>query len=177
MKMIWGINRQWKKFYKLLQLARSAELFEPVVSEVVVCEFIEHCRKGLNGVVYSEEEIDDFFRAVEPVLNFENIRRIGIGKELWVHIKDLQKPIEEYLYNLFYENTGERKDHLINLLTDEGKKISETDIGDIHVMYAAIEHNCDIIITDNKKHFPKRLGKIEIIRPRGYYEYLVGESM
>lgn len=68
--------------YKLIQLARSAELFEPVISEVVVCEFIEHCRKGLKGVDYSENEIDAFFRAVTPVLDFENIRRIGIGKEL-----------------------------------------------------------------------------------------------
>ncbi|EHQ91657.1 hypothetical protein [Desulfosporosinus youngiae] len=43
--------------YKLIQLARSAEFFEPVISEVVVCEFIEHCRKGLKGVVYSESEM------------------------------------------------------------------------------------------------------------------------
>ena len=34
--------------YKIIQLARSAEFFKPIISEVVVCEFIEHCRKGLK---------------------------------------------------------------------------------------------------------------------------------
>ncbi|GAB6172985.1 hypothetical protein JCM15765_24630 [Paradesulfitobacterium aromaticivorans] len=70
--------------YKIIQLARSAEFFKPIISEVVVCEFIEHCRKGLKKITYSEEEIDAFFTAVKPVLDFDNIKRIGIGKELWV---------------------------------------------------------------------------------------------
>ncbi|KLU62657.1 hypothetical protein CEB3_c09690 [Peptococcaceae bacterium CEB3] len=37
--------------YKLIQLARSSELFEPIITEVVVCEFIENCRKGMNGLI------------------------------------------------------------------------------------------------------------------------------
>lgn len=159
--------------YKLIQLARSAEMFEPVISEVVVCEFIEHCRKGLKGIVYSESEIDAFITAVTPVLDFENIRRIGIGKELWIDMTQSQRPIGEYLYNLFYSKTGKRKDDLIKLLDDEGKRLVDIDHGDIHVMYGAIEHNCDVILTSNTDDFPSRLGKIEIIRPRAYYEYMV----
>ena len=83
-----------------------------------------------------------------------------------------QRPIGEYLYNLFYSNTGKRKDDLIKLLDDEGKRLADIDHGDIHVMYGAIEHNCDIILTSNTDDFPSRLDKIEIIRPRAYYEYM-----
>jgi len=44
-------------------------------------------------------------------------------------------------------------------------------------MYGAIEHNCDIILTSNTDDFPSRLGKIEIIRPRAFYEYMVEERI
>jgi len=159
--------------YRIIQLARSSELFEPVISEVVVCEFIEHCRKGMRGIVYSEDDIDDFFTAVKPVLDTENIRRIGIGKELWVDMTKSQRPIGDYLYNLFYSITGRKRDDLLVCLDEEDKKLAAIDSGDIHVMFAAIEHDCDIILTANKDDFPTRLGKIEIIRPQAYYEYLV----
>lgn len=159
--------------YKIIQLARSAEFFKPIISEVVVCEFIEHCRKGLKKITYSEEEIDAFFTAVKPVLDFDNIKKIGIGKELWVDMCKSQRPIGEFLYNLFYSKTGRKRDDLLRLLDAEGKRLADIDHGDIHVMYAAIEHNCNIILTANADDFPRRLGDIEIISPRGYYEYLI----
>ncbi len=162
--------------YNLIQLARSAELFEPIISEVVVCEFIEHCRKGLKKIVYSEEEIDAFFTAVKPVLDFDNIRRIGIGKELWVDMCQSQRPIGVYLHNLFYIKTNKNRVDLLKYLEDEGKKLADIDHGDIHVMYAAIEHNCNILLTANTDDFPTKLGNIEIIRPGAYYEYLLREK-
>ncbi|EHQ91656.1 hypothetical protein [Desulfosporosinus youngiae] len=88
-----------------------------------------------------------------------------------------QRPINEYLYNLFYSKTGKRNDDLVRLLGDEGKRLADIDHGDIHVMYAAIELNCDIILTSNTDDFPSRLGKIEILRPWAFYEYMVEERI
>ena len=69
-----GIN------YKLLKLAQIPTLFEPVITEVVVCEFIANCRKGMRGTIHSEKEIDLFFEGLSPLLNFENIERIQVGR-------------------------------------------------------------------------------------------------
>ncbi|WP_407307121.1 hypothetical protein [Desulfosporosinus sp. SB140] len=69
-----------------------------------------------------------------------------------------------------------KRDDLVKFLDAEDKKLADIDHGDIHVMYAALEHNCNIILTANVDDFPKRLGNIEIIRTRGYYEYLVEKN-
>lgn len=72
-------------------------LFEPVITEVVVCEFIEHCRKGLKGVVYTEEDIDLFFNCIEPVLDFENIKRNPV-------IEQYSQFVGIMIHNILYEN-------------------------------------------------------------------------
>ncbi|MHB8124582.1 MAG: hypothetical protein ACYDEJ_02885 [Desulfitobacteriaceae bacterium] len=53
-------------------------------------------------------------------------------------------------------------------LDNEGKKLKDIDPCDIHVMFGALEHDCNILLTSNVDDFPKTFGKVEVIRPRTY---------
>lgn len=161
---------------KLLQLGRSGLIYEPVIGEVVVCEFIEHCRKGMRGRTFSEEEIDDFFRMVAPMLDFENIKRIRIGKELWIDVTRLKMPVQQCLYDMFYTDLGVRKSELLLELEQYGKNLEDVDLGDLHVMYSALQYDCNVIVTTNTDDFPKVLGEIEVFKP-GYYYDLVTKNL
>ena len=165
-----GIN------YKLLEFANNPQFFDAVISDVVICEFIEHCRKGLKKVKYTENEIDLFFEGLYPLLDSANIKRIDIGKEMWVNLIKSKQPIEQYLHDLFYEKTGFIKQELLTSIEHEGKKLENIDHGDLHVMYGAIQYDCNIIVTRNTDDFPKLLGKIEIIKPGTYLNHLIGPS-
>ena len=158
--------------YKLLQLAQIPTLFEPVITEVVVCEFIANCRKGIRGITYSEKEIDLFFEAFTPLLDFGNIKRIQVGRQLWIDVTKAKQPIGQFLYHLFQLRTGQRKEELLKALADEDKRLENIDPSDIHVMFGALEHNCNILLTANADDFPKTFGNVEVVRPRAYYEYL-----
>lgn len=46
---------------------------------------------------------------------------------------------------------------------------------DIHVMFGALEHDCNILLTANVDDFPKTFGNVEVVRPRAYYEYLTAK--
>ena len=161
-----GIN------YKLLELAQIPTLFEPVITEVVVCEFIANCRRGMRGAIYSEEEINLFFEGFAPLLNFENIKRIQVGRQLWIDVTKTKQPIGQFLYDLFQLRTGKRKEELLTTLKNEGKRLKDIDPCDIHVMFGALEHDCNILLTANVDDFPKVFGDVEVVRPGAYYEYL-----
>ena len=164
-----GIN------YKLLELAQIPTLFEPVITEVVICEFIANCRRGMRGTIYSEKEIDQFFEGFSPLLNFENIERIQVGRQLWVDVTKSNQPIGHFLYHLFQLRTGQTKEELLITLDNEGKKLKDIDPCDIHVMFGALEHDCNILLTANVDDFPKVFGNVEVVRPRAYYEYLTNQ--
>lgn len=166
-----GVNR------KLLTLARTGLFFEAIISETVIIEFIINCRRGIGKKnklrVYTEDEIDRFFATVEPLLSHENIVRVGIGKDMYRDAYlNQQIPVQQYLYALFYEKTGEKKDQLLQGLDEYGKDVSKVDPGDLHIMYAAIEHDCNVIVTHNTDDFPKVLGAIEVFRPGIYYDFI-----
>ena len=126
----------------------------------------------MRGTIYSEEEIDLFFEAFAPILNFENIERIQIGRQLWIDVTKSKQPIEHFLYQLFQLLTGRRKEELLIALDNEGKKLQDIDPCDIHIMFGALEHDCNILLTANVDDFPKTFGKVEVIRPGAYYKYL-----
>ena len=101
----------------------------------------------MRGITYTEEEIDLFFEAFTPLLDFENIKRIQIGRELWIDVTKTKQPIEQFLYQLFKLRTGQRKKELLTALANEGKRVEDIDPCDIHVMFGALEHNCNILLT------------------------------
>jgi len=95
-----------------------------------------------------------------------------IGRQLWVDVTKSKQPIGHFLYHLFQLRTGQRKEELLVALDHEGKKLKDIDPCDIHVMFGALEHDCNILLTANVDDFPKTFGKVEVVRPGAYYEYL-----
>ena len=86
-----------------------------------------------------------------------------------------KQPIGHFLYHLFQLRTGQRKEELLITLDNEGKKLKDIDPCDIHVMFGALEHDCNILLTANVDDFPKVFGNVEVVRPRAYYEYLTNK--
>ena len=106
-----GVNR------KLLQLARTQTAFKPVISEVVIVEFLAKCRSGLTKkkIIIPEDVIDRFFYVLAPMLDHENIERVAIGREIYVdYLTYYKASIQEFLYdfketltnkiNIFFHN-------------------------------------------------------------------------
>ena len=60
--------------------------------------------------------------------------------------------------------------------TGFGKKVEDTDPGDIHVMLAAVQHNCDLLATYNVDDFPTVFCGVEVVRPDRYYDYLMSTT-
>ncbi len=108
-------------------------------------------------------------------MDFENIKRVRLGKEIWLNLAESNLPVQEYLYQKFYEDTGVRKKELLHRLAEYGINVDKLDPGDLHVMYGAIEYDCNIIITANTDDFPKRIGRIDVVKPGVYYDLMINE--
>ena len=165
-----GVNR------KLLQLARTQTAFQPVISEVVIVEFLAKCRSGLSKkkIIIPEDVIDRFFYVLAPILDHENIKRVSIGREIYVdYLTYYKASIQEFFYDMFIKRKGWVRPELLEAITETGKKVENTDPGDIHVMFAAVEHNCDLLATYNVDDFPNMFCGVEVVRPDRYYDYLM----
>ncbi|MHB8124869.1 MAG: hypothetical protein ACYDEJ_04360 [Desulfitobacteriaceae bacterium] len=118
--------------------------------------------------------IDRFFHVLTPMLDDENIKKVAIGREMWVdYLIHYKAPVQEFLYDLFIKTKGTVRSELLRALTEAGKKVENTDPGDIHVMFAALEHNCNLLATYNTDDFPKVFCGVEVVRPDLYYDYLM----
>lgn len=53
--------------------------------------------------------------------------------------------------------------------------MKDIDPCDIHVIFGALEHDCNILLTANVDDFPMVFGNVEVVRPRAYYEYLTNK--
>lgn len=56
---------------------------------------------------------------------------------------------------MFIKTKGTVRPDLLIALTEAGKKVENIDPADIHVMFAALEHNCYLLATYNTDDFPK----------------------
>ncbi|MCB8817592.1 hypothetical protein [Desulfosporosinus shakirovi] len=80
------------------------------------------------------------------MLEHENIERVAIGREIYVdYLTYYKASIQEFFYDMFIKKKGWVRPDLLAAITETGKKIENTDPGDIHVMFAAVEHNCDLL--------------------------------
>ncbi len=155
--------------FKLLTLGLY-KVYEPIISEVVVAEFINKCRVGMTrkNITFTDEQIDMFLEAISPMLSSENIKKVGIGRGFMLNPQSYQEPLNHLLYNL----TNRTREELIDTVYEKtSKRImpSQVDLDDLHVMVAAIENKCDYIVTMNVKDFPNEIGSIKVVRPEMIY--------
>jgi len=154
---------------KIIKLARAETFFIPVISEVIVAEFIAICRRGFKDRSFTEDEIDEFFEGLTPLLNYDSIEKVSIGKKFMANPVNQRRPINEVLYEL----THKKYEHLIYSSPISNKLQENIDHEDLHVMVAAIEQDCDVIVTQNVKDFPQPLGKISVMKHGEFYDKII----
>ncbi len=143
---------------KLLDLAARGGPLRGVTSDVVLLEMYRHAVMGdLRGVVFAPEDVWDFVRAHEPLLE---ISQSPIGRSLPDRTDLHNLPITEIVYHL----TGQTREELLNDL--EGKTtLRDFDDLDLHVVAAAYHGDADAICTSDETFFTSSLGTIELCRP------------
>lgn len=149
---------------QLLKLGLQ-KVYEPVITEVLIAEFMNKCRAGMgknNRFKYTEKEIDSFLESLYPMLSVENIRKVSIGRGFMLDPRAYRMPLHEVLYEL----TNRTRDDLLDTIWQKTRVMpSQVDLDDLHVMVGALETDRDAIITRNLKDFPNSLGRIQIMTP------------
>ncbi|UOF89524.1 PIN domain-containing protein [Fodinisporobacter ferrooxydans] len=157
-----GLNRQ------LLFLARGSMYYQPVISKVCLFEMYNVAlTRGLQGVTYSIEDLDDFMEdVVYPLLEEHNVVNSRVGRYSFVSRLHANRPTGEVLVEL----TGRTHEEAITIIKSQGmnQPLTTYDPDDLHVWLAAIDENCDYIVTSNTHRFPEQIGRIRRIHPREF---------
>ncbi|HEU4965167.1 MAG TPA: PIN domain-containing protein [Bacilli bacterium] len=147
--------------HRLIELGRR-NVFEPVTTDVIMAEFVAKCRQGMTkkNITFSEEQIQRFVDALRPMLTIKNMKKVSIGRDYIPTPEGYKLPLNELLFQI----TGRSREDLLEVVWAHGKIMpSKADLRDLHVIVAAIEQDCDYIVTNNTKDFPKQIGKIRVI--------------
>lgn len=157
-----GLNRH------LLRLARASVYYKPVISKVCLLEMYNVAiNRGLQGVTYTPEELDDFMdHIVYPLLDEQNAVNSRVGRYSFLSRLHANRPIGEVLVEL----TGRTHEEATKIIETHGMEepLGKYDPDDMHVWLAAIDERCDYIITSNKNRFPEKIGLIRRIHPREF---------
>ena len=156
---------------KLLLLARIG-VVEPVISDEIVAEWVRNCRLGLGRgramVKLTEADIDAFCDLLEPLLSPEMIARVRVGRAaspLYPIRHEGGLTIVQVPTGLARSATG-----MLDIST-----LGLKDIGDFHVVEAALRFACDFICTANTRDLADglRIGQhLEVAVPERLYRLL-----
>lgn len=131
---------------KLLKLG-ATPLYKPLISQTVIAEFIHKaCCDGFgkrNKRIYSPEEISSFLYAFSEILDpnqsllinqtYKFVSTFPGDTPLWVVISKFA--------NVWPD--------MKNLSAKLKTTLQETDLGDFHIMLAAVQANPDIVVSSN----------------------------
>lgn len=148
---------------KLLRLGLLG-LFDIIVTEEIVAEWVRNCRKGLgkgrSKISFSEEDLDAFCEALEPMLSEEMVARVRIGRAA-----SPLYPIR-HVAGLKIIQLPQGQPAAVSRMLDD-VTFALKDVGDFHVVEAALRYQCDYLCTRNTKDFTEglRFGTVEVISP------------
>lgn len=167
-----GINR------KILQAARFPHFFEPVFSKVCLFEFVRNAAEGLGKgekrVVYSADDIEEFFQAfLNPIFEFYEKLPVNsvLGRYSVETIIRENLPIGEVLIELSECDHDTAKN--IAEKQEMTEPLAKFDQDDFHVWVTAIREDCNLILTSNHRRFPYEIGEIKRIHPEHFYANLL----
>ena len=151
-------------------------LFEPIVTEEIVAEWVRNCRAGLGDgrtkVEFTEAQLDAFCESLAPMFSPETVARVCVGRA------------ESPLYPVRLEGDVRMIQMPIGTPGGESRMLDATtiaikDIGDVHVVEAALRYGCAYLCTSNAKDFPEGLsiaGRVEVVRPQRLLRLLAGPT-
>lgn len=163
-----GINR------KILQAARFPLLYHPVVSRVCLFEFVRHASdgigKGSSRVKYDHWEIESFLSDfINPLLEYYLQLPVNsiVGRYSIETIIRENLPLGDVLAEL--SGCSNEMAKQIAASQELREPLHRFDQNDFHVWVTAIKEECNVIVSSNTSRFPSRIGNIERIHPKQFY--------
>jgi predicted nucleic acid-binding protein len=161
---------------RLLRLA-SLGIFRPVITSEILAEVDRNCRAGIAGRIISDAEIQAFHQAIGPLLEQENLASNPIGRAASEHAPlvnvDNRAIIQPHPGDSGHPRGEKKRTEVIN-----GSHALMKDMGDAHVLAAAIRHRCDYICTGNTADFPDgfEMAGLRVISSGGLLELLLSKG-
>lgn len=152
-----------------LLLLGASPLYRPVISQAVVAEFIHKaCVDGIGKGprIYTAEEVGLFLDLLSGIVepdtsvqirqSYRYVSTLPLDTPLWVPVSKL---VDSWPEN----------DALVNVL---GGPIKETDLGDLHLVLAAVQTHPDIVVTSNQKHVKFLEPFCRVMTPSEFLAYI-----
>ncbi|MEM5018640.1 PIN domain-containing protein [Metabacillus indicus] len=165
-----GVNRQ------LLKVARLG-IYQPVISNVCLLEFVRNASKGLGSKTYKKEfdweTIDSFLNLfVFPALQGQEVTNSVVSRSSYDIIKMITKNASISIGEALLEISACSDEQAQAIAQQHSMQLplEQFDIHDFHVWATAIETKCHYIVTRNTKRFPERIGSIIRIDPLDFIE-------
>lgn len=133
---------------RLLKLG-TTPLFIPIIAQSVIAEFIHKAcsdgiGKGSGKRIYSHEDISVFLDAFSLIIDPKNAVRI---RQTYKYVTTFPGDTPLWVVLSKFADFWPIGENLSKKLT---KPIQETDLGDFHLILAAIESNPDVVVSSNK---------------------------
>jgi hypothetical protein len=140
----------------LLDFARIGSI-TGVVTQEVIGEWVRKCRLGIGSRHYNDQDIAEFCELLDPLLAAEMLLRVDIGRAM-----SPLHPITKAAGVTIVQAQPNTRSSMI-----EDRVFGLKDIGDLHVVRAALQESCDYLCSYNGNDLPDglRIGKLEVIRP------------
>lgn len=137
---------------RLLSLA-SLGIFRPVITSEVLAEAERHCREGIGGRVITDVEIGALRDAIFPLLEHLKLASSPFGRAASEHAP-LVNVDNRIVLQPHPGGTGHPRGRQKRTETVDDNQAFVRDMGDAHVLAAAIRHRCDYVCTGNTRDFP-----------------------
>lgn len=126
---------------RLLGLAAMGGPLRGLTSDVVLLEFFRHATGGTLGQVFEPEDVWDYVRAHEPLLEVE---LAPIGRRLPERTDLHNLALGEIVHHL----TGKRREELLAEL-EQPLTLADFDANDLHVLAAAVSAGAEAICSSD----------------------------
>jgi predicted nucleic acid-binding protein len=165
--------------YKLLKAA-SIGIYQPVISNVCLLEFIRNASNGfkVKGMVksFDWDTIDSFLEGlIFPALQEEEATNSVVSRNSYEVIKRLTKRPHISIGQALIEIVDLTDEQVRQIIQQQRMKLplEQYDDKDCHVWSTALKTGCQYIVTRNTDRFPEQIGPILRIDPVDFYESLL----
>lgn len=161
---------------RLMHLA-ALGIFRPIITAEVLAEAERHFRRGIGGHAFTDVEIDNFRSAIAPLLEPENLASSPVGRaaaEGAALVNVDNRAILQADPGVRGHPRGQQRR---TEATGPAQALLR-DMGDAHVLAAAVRHRCDYVCTGNTRDFPPDFAfqGIRVATPRQLLNDLLRED-
>ncbi len=155
--------------HRLLVLALLAE-YQVIITTEVLAELDRHCRLGFKGLVPTVDELARFRAALHPLLEQMELLPGPIGRASGegVPIVNVDNRV------IIRAHPGGARGKQTEVVSE--REVLLRDMGDAHLLAAALSYGCRYLCSWNTKDFPPglRVGILEVVTPKELLAILEG---